>query len=535
MSHMTSALTEHTHTSHCGSYVCSECTSQNSIDDDLSCGRSSSSHTGTSEQSENDDIRAFEMYVAKFKKAGAGDLGSVSEPLNSDPCPPVKATSSSLESDLDRAHSEAAFTTTCSASDVAAFDVCRSISSPVAIDRTFSPADLESTPNAVFADFICAPRRDGEAVSTEVSLLGDEDRYDALRSLTTDMFCGGVFESAPGNVSTEPEDGWADFSSFSIADGPQDPAVSPAVHSAECAASVSDDRPNPNWSISCSDSNGSLHTTSTTRSGDILVLATTVGFTVATGAPAEPAISASSLGSEQQACAISVLSRSPAVTSSTQRRSDDDDPAHNCWSDFKCASPKLSHCYVDRNGAGCVRNADLVSGSCVGADVEPLCHTAQAESSQVADTPTAVGVVKQYLSEAEIVGVFRVRDDPVTLSSYKLSRPPVMGQPFLSDCDQPSDRNSAHSIQLGGWPGTDGTELSDEEQHSCSPPPLDTFLYEDVEHYSHGYDDIDVDDDIVHQSGATTTVGSLCRPDDGGGWSVSAVRVLLSFTWVLIG
>lgn len=251
--HLFHIFSGHTHPFH----IFSGHTSPSFEDDDFTDGRDSLSQVSTSEPSENEDIRNFENYVEEFHQQKGKPDGS---PLHC-PFPTIQQKQAVMSTKLDdskhsgklgappRLHlsslspvleknsrsTNAGFGQTHDASSDFTDFKGSTPSFKMASDATAGGGGFGNVNESDFADFKSASFQSSTASdalsSNDVSLIGDEDRYGALRALSLggDFTQHSLFEdqghasvsSATSDLIHETsqkegvvneEDDWADFS-----------------------------------------------------------------------------------------------------------------------------------------------------------------------------------------------------------------------------------------------------------------------------------------------------------------------------------
>ncbi|XP_059150357.1 synergin gamma-like isoform X2 [Physella acuta] len=558
-------------------------TSPSFEDDDFTDGRDSLSQVSTSEQSENDDLRNFESYVEEFQQKKEVPDGS---PLH---CPfpafqknpTVKATkgvksvgkagglsafhkppSSQLPAGTDSTVFSAINHTVPKLPDLTTPAVSSKVSSAIPNNNTDDEfADFKSASAVLFPAASDPP-------STEGPLIGDEDKYGALRVLTLSQ--PSLFEqpappdaqSSTNNeaVAIDEEEEWADFSAAAPTTDHSIGSAAPTTDHSIGSASptiVSSKEPGKASSkkedilklfsvsaaskspvtFSCGNSdvtseggskNGSLFgddisTTSTpsksrgldTQSlGDQLSSSSfseqesTIGWVHessgvdshwasfgASDSYEPPGFTASPNDSQVNKLSSSgtavtagmfdttLTSSLPGVVPNTSSR----------W-DVLPQSPSLSS--TSSHGYTNPQNIDPPGGfsSQTGQEDEwSSFSSAQAkagaadEEGDLSGEAKFVTIKKQNLGTSEIMGVFKVRDDPATLSSYQL--------PPQASVNKNMARNTHHPPGAGH-----GYRMPSDDD--MGPPPLDFSHDEDEdEHtFSRGYDF----DDVIHQGPPAT-------------------------------
>ncbi|RUS89370.1 hypothetical protein EGW08_002890, partial [Elysia chlorotica] len=418
-------------------------------------GRDSLSQISTSEQSENEDIRNFENYVEEFnnqkKQAPSGS------PLHC-PFPSIQAPHATLDMatpqdispvPLNLGENKANIPAVTSGLSIQrnnnnlSFNMSQ-VSFPPPLNTslptskkphgTTQPDLSTAEEDSDFSDFKSAVENPNSTNSNanDVSLIKEEDKYDALRafSLQDDIeIQPSAFEKVPkiGHgaednlpVKTEVDEDWADF-----ATAPASQEVSAPAENTQAPAEPSSAPPK-------------------TSKEDILTLfnkTDTIGSLVTED---WGKYSSSSISTSNPLEGVHF----PAMDSN--KESDD-------WGDFSSmATPASADTIGEENWCNFNSEADDV------VDREP--------------DNNFVTIKKQNLGTNEILGLFKVRDDPTTLSSYQLPQQQL----------QPTNKMRCPSL---------------DDDDGFGPPPMDFENDEDEEDFSRGYD---LDDMMQNQIPATT-------------------------------
>ena len=513
-------------------------------DEDFSDGRDSMSQVSTSEQSENEDIRAFENYVEEFnrkKEAQSSDNPLAVTPHRG------KAASVPMSGNRKTAASSAVVKTP------PALNVpIPKPPGPVTPIPSLPPVNQMSTApapavrqvggddNDDFADFKSAAEIaatvnasiEGKQVkklesSGDSNLMGEEDKYGALRGLSgnVSLFKENGEESGPkssgvGDMQDEETEEWADFSA--AVDSTPDPAQ-PSV--AELSVSGTQNFPSslPAGAVSAVDASedGGEDWADFAVAGATLAVegsaqgpssggpsavagpfsavpagdSSWLGFSSALPAAEHPTTVHNNLASPSgQYSGLGVAP--PGVTDKAEVEDDD-------WADFASAKPSgggftSASDNMSGNSNFHISNSDsvFVVGNKEGGKGGLFSSADIATSSEVftgADQSAVLTVKKQNLGTSEIMSVFKVRDDPTTLSSYELPKHPVEHHATSRRHHQDSSHRSRRSRS-----GSKEHQMSPDgdDDFGMGPPPLDSVGDdEDEQEFSRGYDL----DDVVHQ------------------------------------
>ncbi|ESO97255.1 hypothetical protein LOTGIDRAFT_159278 [Lottia gigantea] len=395
-------------------------TSPNSLDEeDYTDCRDSTSQFSTSEQSENEDIKAFESYVEEFNRKKE-KLHPESPLHNPFPRLPVidKATSNIVIPPIPSSFGLQLSSEATPQDDFDDFKSAIQVSTPSAV-TTVTSSDSE------FADFQTSskPVPSSSSTSNDLNLIGDEDKYGALRSLvledpatTTKPSEATVpFAQFDEAVTENESDDWADFASAA----PEESANNGNNKSSVLNVN-STKQPETDWA----------------DFGDTVTpTAETVNI--------QPSWISSNPTLLTPTNIMSRSSNSVSSTSLAGTETEDD------WSDFSTA--------INQDSQATPSN--------------PLEESDWFNSTGTSDTTTSVVTVKKALKSDEIQNVFKVRNDPNTQASYKIpTLEKKVRQISLDDDDPPPmdyhDEGDDHDI-------TRGYDL--EEYHN--PSPLSGYGY----------------------------------------------------------
>ncbi|XP_012941237.1 synergin gamma isoform X2 [Aplysia californica] len=624
-------------------------TSPSFEDDDFTDGRDSLSQVSTSEQSENEDIRNFENYVEEFNRkkestdgsplhcpfptvpanAAAGrnakPSGAMKLPVPSGsvavgiPGPPVGTTAIGVSSPgvlsppQGQSGGRAGFGSlghepSAQLSASPEFDDFKSApmssSKPMTVPSSMPVLNMNKNQNSDedFADFKSASELAGSgpvssAPAGEVSLIGEEDKYGALRVLTLDSPQPSLFEKGQGpsdpalgetampneDASAENADGddWADFAEAPAASGSavgsevSFPASVPAGVSSDPAATTTVPSSTTNATRVGSNKGDilKLFSAGMTGSGSGTLASLTSGDLSSAGGSKSGSLFGDDASLSQTPSAAtshgldasifgdstpsSSLPSGDATTSTslwvTNLQKEDGD-----WSDFSGPGmQKHQGSFVEKNvpSGGVGDSSDnwgqfsapsslgLNSNPSVGdmsmaatfgsvtdnnswgdfsqmsnnpgssqADDDDWCDFSTAGVGDAGSTDVGEGegpggggsahmvtIKKQNLGTSEILGLFKVREDAATLSSYQL---PTQTTPTAATANSglTGQRNGS-----GSRPslGAHGKRLSSDFDDDMGPPPMDFGQDDDEdEHaFSRGYDL----DDILQRPPPTTT------------------------------
>ncbi|KAL8562050.1 hypothetical protein ACOMHN_031821 [Nucella lapillus] len=518
--------------------LCVGHTTPNSMDDeDFTDGHDSMSQVSTSEQSENEDIRAFENYVQEFNRKkdaqGTGDslvLGTGSQGRKGE------------KSGRGAGGKGVGGPTAVAKTPPAVHFPIPGPPGPATHAPTVTAA--LKTDEEDFADFKSArdvggggSGKGGELGRAESSgdmvLLGEEDRYSALRSVTAAV--PSLFEKrgdeddppSPRAQTSQDQSGeWADFSS--AADTPPRPPIDVAQLAVSQPQSVSGDglssapAGGPGVGGDADDWADFAAAKSVTPSGG--------GGVGGEGAKASSSAdnislagSTSRSGPSSGFPAASDLRDPPTGVSLTGSGGAGwGESAGEDWADFATAKQPTADADQPHRqgnpptdggkGAPGLNPANTFTVIATDSSDRGPYSSAQSSSSEVftgAEQSAVLTVKKRNLETSEIMGVFKLRDDPTTMSSYELPRPqPPPHRPQA----YPPRRSRSHS-------GGQGHEMSpDGDDFGTVPPPLDSVGDEEDEEFSRGYDL----DDMVHPPAPTTVYNPFGFAHPGAGYSRSA-------------
>ena len=511
-------------------------------DEDFTDGHDSMSQVSTSEQSENEDIRAFENYVEEFnrKKEAQVSDNPLSRTFPNSPRPgrvgqkagkgavPVK-TPPALNVPIPKPPG------------------------PILPNAAARPGmklphhtSLTGTQDDDFADFKSAvvveadpssevkPVKKSESLGDMV-LIGEEDKYSALRSLTS---AGpSLFETSPethvpsAGPSTEGEetDEWADFSS-AVQSTPQTGVAELSVSAVQSFPSSSVvSQPSSNTPADGSDDWADFATAAPV-SDPVAELSTGTDLSSMPPMARTGPMSGLSTSGEHTESVASYPDQPPSVFPSGDKPQGGDD-----WADFTSAGPP-------RDTAGLTRLAGSQEGSQEGHPVISSSFSVIGTESSggglfsLADTssttPTSsevftgpdqsavLTVKKQNLATSEIMNVFKVRDDPATLSSYELPKQPPEQHQHVQEISRRTRRSRSGSKEHQMSPDLD-------DDFSSGPPPLDSVGDdEDEQEYSRGYDL----DDMIHQPVPSTSYSPFGFAHLSPGYARSAFTTVTKTT-----
>ncbi|XP_025089450.1 synergin gamma-like isoform X3 [Pomacea canaliculata] len=530
-----SISTEDKYASNVRSFFCSSDsstghTTPNSLDeDDFTDGHDSLSQVSTSEQSENEDIRAFENYVEEISRKR-----EVQTPHSALQCPfPKKSTGMCNAGDIGSSTSAGIITTR--GQEVMAskqeMKATRNAVPPVIptlppmMNRAGPPTG--SFPQAMtsdddFTDFKSAgspTSKKGEFMQLasasspeevppgsvgDMPLIGEEDKYGALRGLTSnqpslfeqrgDQNNSSVFLKPGVHSEQVEEEEWADFSS-------------PAAPSSGVAGSTSSgsgekafagaglplkDAEEDGWAnFEMAEENSP--TCEREKSGFMSVQFETGYFTSSLrGDSSLPGLQSPSPIRQKHAAdrTLPVASIRGNSSAPVLHKNMEDD-----WADFATAVPgspaqNVSHTPIT-DGIESLQSACTKEGSSVSSEG----HTSETYVGK--DQSAVVTIKKKNLETREILGLFKVRSDPATLSSYELSR-------HVSEHVYPEEKaHHADSVHHQRSRSGSKDRRASSDGDDAGPPPLDSIEDYDDEHeygISRGYDL----DDMMHQPVPTT-------------------------------
>lgn len=508
------------------------------------------SQVSTSEQSENEDIRAFENYVEEFNRKK--EAQSSDNPLAA---PSLRGTAAPVTGTGGKVHRKTTAASVTVKTPPAVNVPIPRPPGPVTPIPSLRPVNQTHTApipalkpvgddDDDFADFksaaetavtVNASTGDKHSKKFESSvdknLMGEEDKYGALRSLTGNVI--SLFKkdeeesvstvSGVGALQDEESEEWADFSTaIDSTSGSAQPSV------AELSVSGTESFPSTRLSGVFSGVD-----TSADSGEDWADFAVAGSVPAVEGSFEDPSSGAPSVvtgpfstvsaGDGFQLGFSSTLPaerptavHNNAVSPSIQHHglgvappsgTDKGEAADDDWADFTSAKPSsgsFSSALENMSGISNINTSSSDSVSALGtkeAGGMLFSSASSAMSSEVftgADQSALLTVKKQNLGASEIMSVFKVRDDPTTLSSYELPKHPAeQHAPTHRHHHESSHRH--HRSRSGSKEHQMSADLDDD--FSTGPPPLDSVGDdEDEQEFSRGYDL----DDFVHQAIPTT-------------------------------
>lgn len=426
------------------------------FDDFKSAGRpSDSSQFTSSEQSENEDFKVLETYLDDFSKKKQ-DLDKQESPLHR----PIAKTTNLPAT---------AYNTTVTPipaikslwprnGDKKASALPPKTVSDISKATSFSPQSSDSE----FADFQQAPvlaaKEDNLSASKSATdLIGEEDKYAILRTLETiDTSGPSLFEqsSTPQGAADEEEDEWADFKSTETTN---------------------------NQSSAKADTTGEwpAFSNSSTVKQDVDLFDNPAVNTLANNDWSAPCIK-----QENNLFGQTAMNETPGGDWSSFSQTEQIDSADD-WADFQGSSQDNS-----------VNTSDMAP---VDNSPAPIISVSQSD---------LVNVKKKNLQQGEILGLFKPRDDPSVLSSYKLpdltqenkdsSEPEDSGKVLETSIDEPAPfQQNFPTPKSELKPKQNIPHLSVEDDDDLMvPPPMDDEMDDEDEFgdFSRGYDI----DDVTH-------------------------------------
>ncbi|KAK7087724.1 hypothetical protein V1264_021736 [Littorina saxatilis] len=514
-------------------------TTPNSLDDeDFTDGHDSMSQFSTSEQSENEDIRAFENYVEEFNRKKEAQIpanplrtgknqGAVKVPHKS--AAGGKSGASSAKPVAVKTPPVVNIPIPKLSASGTTIPTLPSGTGPAipALPPVSSGLNLSAKPGAGgddddFDDFKSAAGTGGsikaadagiakKAASGDMVLIGDEDKYGALRSLVENT--ASLFEKKEEGEGGEDDDEWADFSTAADSGSKASSELSvKGVHSVH--------NPTPS---------GPLGTDSGGDWADFAAPGGTDGNPPAGLSSTNAALSQFPSLPDSHSSSFTAFGQESSLQSGSGKAEDSGDD----WADFSSAKPDDASAFSkpsdwqagsdmhpsNTDNLSAFGNAESGVGGGLLSSADPT--TTAAASSDVftgTDQSAVLTVKKKNLGTTEIMNVFKVRDDPATLSSYHLPKQPA--DPHASSQKQHHHQEPS-SRSRRSCSGSKDHQMSpdlDGDFH-MGPPPLDSVGDDDDEHeFSRGYDL----DDIVNQPVPTTVYSPFGYAHHAPGYTKSA-------------